>query len=69
MLCMQKWQIMNLFIGCRVFYGVDSKPLSQPGNKSATLWKYLTEESYIGKKRKPSGSRKDLVRDEQHSIL
>ena len=25
MLCMQKWQIMNLFIGCRVFYGVDSK--------------------------------------------
>ena len=24
MLCMQKWQIMNLFIGCRVFYGVDS---------------------------------------------
>jgi len=28
MLCMQKWQIMNLFIGCRVFYGVDSIPLS-----------------------------------------
>ena len=25
MLCMQKWQIMNLFIGCRVFYGVDSR--------------------------------------------
>ena len=37
MLCMQKWQIMNLFTGCRVFYGVDSRSIEELLNEISLL--------------------------------